>query len=170
MSEKWCIRFVLAAVVHGLIVAIWSALFLVDQIGITLNLARIVAGGSAGTWFTMGYLLYMLTGVLSMAVWGAIYYFISKTLNKPLYSDKLALVHFILFNVGVVGATWLMGYAGFLGGSLALAGKAAQIHPTIVVFSQPIGIFVAIGALSTLVGASNILVSFLRKAEKPETP
>jgi len=169
MSEKWCTRFTLAAVVHGLIVAIWSGLFLLDQFGITLNLARIVAGGSAGTWFTMGYLLYLLTGVLSMAAWGAIYYFLSKTLNKPLYSDKLALVHFILFNMGVIGATWLLGYAGFLGGSLAIAGKAAEIHPTIVVFVQPIGVFVAIGALSTLIGVSNILVSFVKKA-KPETP
>ncbi|MBS7653379.1 MAG: hypothetical protein QW486_09290 [Candidatus Bathyarchaeia archaeon] len=58
-----------------------------------------------------------------------------------------------------MGTTWLMGYAGFIGGSLLLAGRAAEVHQTIVGLVQPIGISVAIGALSTLIGVFNILRS-----------
>lgn len=159
MSERWSRRFTLAALIHGIIAAIWSGLFLVDQIGISLNLSRIVAGGSVGTWLTMGYLLYLITGPLSMAAWGAIYGPNLKNSGKSLYSDRLAWIHFVLFNIGVMGTTWLMGYAGFIGGSLLLAGRAAEVHQTIVGLVQPIGISVAIGALSTLIGVFNILRS-----------
>jgi len=155
VSEKWCLRFTVASVIHGLGVAVWSGLFLVDRIGITLNFSKIMAGGGAGTWFTIGYLLYMLTGFIGMAVQGAIYYFLPKLLNRSIYSDKLALAHFVLMNVAVVGATWLLGYAGFIGGSLAIAKQSELIHPSIVGFVEPIGYFVAIGSLSALIAIIN---------------
>ena len=163
MSDKWPLRFLMASVIHGSAFAVWSALFLLDGIGITLNLSKIIAGGGVGTWFTLGYLLYLITGFIGMAVIGALYYFISRLLKRPIYSDKLALAHFALMNVAVVGAPLLLGYAGFAGGSLVIAQKTNLVHTTVVGFVNPIGIFVALGALSVL----TFLVNFALTATRP---
>ncbi len=165
MSNRWSLYFNLAALIHSIIAAIWSGLFILDQFGIPLNMAKIIAGGSVGTWLTLGYLLYLVAGVMGMAAWGWIYDLISRLSKREVFSDKLALTHLILFNVGVVGVTWPMGYAGFIGGSLLLAGRAAEVHQTIVGLVMPIGISVAIGAISTLIGAANILLSLMRKTK-----
>jgi hypothetical protein len=169
MSEKWGLRFTLAAIFHGVFAAVWSGLFIVDQFGIQLNMAKIVAGGSVGTWLTLGYLLYLIAGVMGNMAFGSIYGLISRNQHGHLFSNKLALTHFILFNVGVIGVTWPMGYVGFLGGSLLLAGKTAEIHPKIVGFVLPIGISVAIGVLSTLIGATNIILSLMRTIKEKDT-
>lgn len=152
------------SIIHGFGVAVWSSLFLLDGIGITLNLSRIISGGGVGTWLMMGYLLYLITGFVGMAVLGAIYYFIPKLSNKELFSDKLALAHLILMNIAVVGATWMLGMAGFQGGSLALAGRMAEIHNTIVVYVEPIGYCILIGVISALLGIVNIVVTLTKKA------
>lgn len=133
-----------------------------------MNMARIVAGGSVGTWLTLGYLLYLVAGVMGTAAWGGIYGLISSNPHRSNFSDKLATAHFILYNLGVVGVTWPMGYVGFIGGSLLLAGRAAEIHPAIVGFVLPIGVSVAIGVLSTIIGAINILLSLMKEARDQE--
>lgn len=154
----------IASVIHGLGIALWSGLFLLDGIGIMLNLSRIIAGGSVGTWFTLGYLLYLITGFVGMGVQGAIYYLITKPSQRYLYSEKLALIHFVLMNVAVVGATWMLGIVGFKGGSLLIAGKtAAEIHPTIVMYVSPIGYCIIIGVIAAVLGAFNVMMTFRRR-------
>lgn len=134
-----------------------------------LNMSRIVAGGSVGTWLTLGYLLYLVAGIMGMAAWGGIYALISRTPNRSIFSDKLALAHFILYNLAVVGVTWPMGYAGFIGGSLLLAGKGvAEIHKTIEGLVLPIGVSVSIGVLSTIIGVINMLLSLMRESKRSE--
>jgi len=163
LSEKtgseWSTRFLGAAIAHGLGVAVWSGLFLTDQVGIVLNFSRIIAGGGAGMWFTVGYLLYLTAGFVGSATFATIYHLLTGSAGRSLFSSKLAAVHFALYNIAVVGATWLLGYAGWVGGSLALAGQAAQIHPTIVVYVIPIGVFVLIGCISALVFVINAALS-----------
>ena len=159
----------MASVIHGVGIAIWSGLFLLDGIGVTLNLSRIIAGGGVGTWFTMGYLLYLVTGFAGMVVQGTMYYLIPRISRRELYSDKLALGHFVLMNIAVVGATWMLGFAGFRGGSLALEERMSEIHPTIVVYSNPIGFCILIGVIAALLGAVNILMTLRKAVEKPLT-
>lgn len=164
MSKVWCKRFVVASVIHGLGIAIWSGLFLLDGIGITLNMSRIIAGGSVGTWFTLGYLLYFITGCVGMGVQGAIYYFVTKLSKRDLYSEKLALSHFVLMNIAIVGATWMLAIVGFKGGTLLLEGKtAAEIHPQIVMYVSPIGYCIIVGVIAAIIGALNVLMSFARE-------
>lgn len=159
MEQKWPRRFMVAAVVHGVGVAIWSGLFLLDGIGIPLNLSRIIAGGGAGTWFTVGYLLYMITGFLGMAAQGALYQYAISLTDGELHSDRLALFHFGLMNIALVGATWMLGYAGFTGGSLTLAGKGSEIHAAIVGYVNPVGYCILIGVVAALAGAYNTLMT-----------
>jgi hypothetical protein len=159
MKQKWSRRFMVAAVIHGAGVAVWSGLFLLDGIGISLNLSKIVAGGGAGTWFTVGYLLYMITGFLGMTAQGALYQYAASLNDGELHSDRLALVHFGLMNVAVVGATWMLGYAGFIGGSLTLADRVSEVHAAIVGYVNPVGICLLMGVIAALIGAYNTLMT-----------
>ena len=158
MSDKAYRLFVVASVVHGLGIAVWSGLFLLDGVGIPLNLSRIIAGGGAGTWFTVGYLLYLATGFIGMALQGFLYYAVGGS-GGSLFSGRLAAAHFVLMNIAVLGATWTMGYAGFVGGTLTLEGRVAEVHATIVGYVNPIGYFILVGVAAALVGAFNILRS-----------
>lgn len=161
-GNTWSRRFMVAAVIHGIGVAVWSGLFLLDGIGIPLNLSRIIAGGGAGTWFTVGYLLYMVTGFLGMASQGALYQYTASLNDGELHSDRLALVHFVLMNIAVVGATWMLGYAGYIGGSLTLADRVSEVHAAVVGYVNPIGICILIGVVAALVGAYNILMTIVK--------
>lgn len=156
MSNRWPKWFIYASLIHGVGVAMWAGLFLLDGIGITLNLARIIAGGGAGTWFAIGYLFYVITGFLGMSAQGFLYQYAAKDKGGEVYSDKLAAAHLILMNISVVGATWMLGYAGFIGGTLTLAQRVAEIHGAIAGYVNPIGYFMIIGMVATIIGAFNI--------------
>lgn len=157
--EKYYMWFVRASVLHGLGIAAWSGLFLLDGIGITLNFSRIIAGGGAGTWFTVGFILYLITGFIGMAVQGFLYYMIGAS-SGTLFSGRLATAHFALMNIAVIGATWLIGYAGFVGGTLTFADRVAEVHGAIIGYVNPIGIFLLVGVIAAIVGAYNLLRSY----------
>ena len=167
VSERWSKRFMIASVIHGIGFAVWSGLFLLDGIGFELNLSRIIAGGGAGTWFTIGYLLYLITGFVGMTVQGTLYYLTPQLFQRELYSDKLALAHFVLINIAVVSATWMLGMAGFQGGSLALAGREAEIHNTVIAYVVPIGYSIILGVGSALLYVANILMTIRNGTMKP---
>lgn len=167
LSERWARRFMIASVIHGIGFAVWTALFLLDGIGFQLNLSRIIAGGGVGTWFTVGYLLYLITGFVGMAVLGTLYYLTPRLFRRELYSDKLALAHFALMNIAVVSATWMLGMVGFQGRSLGLAGREAEIHGAVVAYVVPIGYSLVIGVGSVLAYAANILMTARKGTLKP---
>ena len=154
----------IAGVIHGFGVAVWSGLFLLDGIGMHLNLSRIIAGGGVGTWLTVGFFLYMITGFLGMTAQGALYQYASSFTDGELYSDRLALVHFVLMNIAVVGATWMLGYAGFTGGNLTLAGKVSEVHAAIGGYANPVGYCILIGVVAALAGVYNILMTLRKSA------
>ena len=162
MSGRWPKRFIYTSLIHGVGVAVWSGLFLLDGIGITLNLARIIAGGGAGIWFAVGFLFYVITGFLGMSAQGFLYQYAAKDKGGEVYSDKLAATHLILMNIAVVGATWMLGYAGFIGGSLTLAQRIAEVHGAIAVYVNPIGYFIIIGVVAAIIGAFNIAMTLKR--------
>jgi hypothetical protein len=67
----------------------------------------VIAGGSAGTWFTVGYVTCLLVGVIGVAVTALFYHHIDVILGKPCAGslNLLAWIHLILMNVGVIIAT-----------------------------------------------------------------
>lgn len=160
MLGKWPKWFFVASLIHGIGAATWSGLFLLDGIGFTLNLSRIIAGGGVGTWFTVGYMLYIITGFLGMVAQGVLYHVAAN--GGEVYSEKLAATHMVLMNIAIVGATWMLGFAGFTGGSLTLAGRIAEIHGAIVVYVSPIGYCILIGIVAAIIGTYNIFMT-LRK-------
>ena len=163
LKGKWMPRFIWAAIVQGFFAVLWT-LFIVNpwyQIFGSVAPSRMIALGSAGSWFTFGYILYIMIGVIAVAVTGLFYYYIEDILGKPYRgtTNLLAWLHFVLMNVGVAASTWALMYAGYQGGSyLAIHGVAngtaiGYTHVNILQpWVTPIGYLVGIAALGALLG------------------
>src|ERR671924_1063074 len=66
--SKWANRFVIAAIIQGALAAGATAFLLYDSQYGTPGAAKIVAGGGAGNWLTVGYLGFIIFGPLAAAV------------------------------------------------------------------------------------------------------
>ena len=113
--------FLYAAIVQGAIAVFITFLSAVgDQIGLyPVAVARVIAGGEAGMWFIMGYLTYLIVGVVAMAVTSLFYFYIETVLGKEYTgaAKALAWMHLVLGNIGVAGAAILAMIGGYLGGA-----------------------------------------------------
>ena len=168
---KWTTRFMYAAIAQGLAAFVITALIVLPIV--KPSPAQIIASGSAGTWLTVGYLSYLVVGVMGVAVTALFYHIIENGMHKAVtgVSSGLAWAHFALMNVGVAAATWMLMYAGFIGGSGLLPASsgggglnAGQVHPTIVGFVDPIGYAVIAVALGVLLGGIAFLLT-IRKSQ-----
>ncbi len=162
-------RFIWAAIIQGLFAVMWT-LFIVNpwyQLFGSVAPSRMIALGSAGSWFTFGYLLYIIIGVIGVAVTALFYFYIEEFQGKVYsgYSNILAWLHFILMNVGVAASTWSLMYAGYEGGSyLAIHGVTngtaiGYAHVNILSpWVNPIGYMVGLAALGALLGGLGYLI------------
>jgi len=116
------------------------------------NMSKVIAGGSAGTWLTVGYHLFLIVGVCVIFLCGAAYTLVKQATGRIAYSSKLAGLQLLLMEIGVLGACGLLYYAGYTAGLMMLAKMTEQVHPYLVNFVMPIGIFVIIGLLGGVVG------------------
>jgi hypothetical protein len=148
-------RFIWAAIAQGFFAVLWT-LFCVNpwyQWFGSVAPTRLFAEGSAGSWFELGYVLYI---IIAIAVTGLFYYYIEDIQGKLYsgYANILAWLHYILMNVGVAAASWSLMYAGYIGGSyLATYGTTngtaityAHVH-YLEPWVNPIGYMVGIAAL-----------------------
>ncbi len=175
--SKWANRFILAAVVQGALFVGLTAYLLYQGVYGSPAASRIVAGGGAGTWLTVGYLGYMTLGVLAVAVTALFYRHIERDLGKPYgrLTGSLAWVHLFLMNIGVTVSTWLMMHAGYRGGAAALptvvgglGWNFGQVHEQILQYYPPyIAAFMAVGLVGALVGGLGYLLAWLRPARVP---
>ena len=156
MAETWAKRFVWVALIHAVIAAIISVLFVFAPGGEGKELSRMIAAGSAGIWVFVGYSMYIIAGFIALSAWAFIYYVSGET------NDWLSLAHLILHNIGLI-APLMIFTAGIQGGTLVLEGNFAAIHPTIVWASVPSGILAGLLALGSIIGVINILIALLRK-------
>ncbi|MDA4119081.1 MAG: hypothetical protein OK436_00660 [Thaumarchaeota archaeon] len=171
---KWMPRFLWAATIQGFFAVAWT-LFIVNpwyQWFGSVAPSRMIAEGSAGSWFTFGYLLYITIGVIAVAVTGLFYYFIEDVQGKVYggLTNGLAWLHFVLMNVGVAASTWALMYAGYEGGSyLAIHGVTngtaiGYAHVNILSpWVTPIGYLVGIAALGAIFGGLGYLIRSRKK-------
>lgn len=169
--SKWANRFIWAAVAQGACALAWTMLIIAPFV--TPPISRIIAGGSAGTWFFVGYITYLVVGVIGVAVTSLFYHHIEVNLRKPFkgLGNILAGIHFILMNVGVAGATWLLMIAGYTGGKALqptqLGGlgftNPGQVHPLIAGYVEPIGYFIIALGVGVLAGGLGYVLTYLRK-------
>src|SRR5206468_3460808 len=82
-TSRWANRFIIAAIVQGALAAGVTSYLLYDAVYGSPGPARIVAGGSAGTWLTVGYLGYIMLGPLAAAVTALFYQHLEVNLRAP---------------------------------------------------------------------------------------
>jgi len=152
-SAEWLRRFGYGSLVNGFIFLVMSEAALISE----WNVSRTIAGGSAGMWYTMGYLLLGIAGVAAIFLCGVAYYIFPKISAGTIYNDKLAWIHLAFMEIGTLGSTLLLSWTGINAAALERA-KAAYpvIHGYFVQFQLPIAIMVAIAGLGALIGIVNL--------------
>ena len=163
--------FLYAAILQGGIAAVVTFLGAFGNLVGLLPVAAafVIASGSAGTWFTVGYLTYLIVGVVGTAV-TSLFYFHIETIQGKTYkrnSRLLAWIHLILGNIGVGGAGLLAMLGGYLGGAAmqpATAGgrgwDAGLVHVNILQFYElPIGGFILLGLVGFVAGGLGYVAS-----------
>ncbi len=170
-NEKWSHRFIIAAVIQSIFAAIWTIPIVLPWI--KPSVAMVMAAGSAGTWFTVGYILYIIVGVLGNAAIGLIYQHFETVEGKVVsgITNALAWLQLILFNLGVMAATWSLMIAGYFGEAdllpPAVGGKGlteGQVHVLLLShFINPVGTFVIITVLGVIIGAIAFLSISLKE-------
>jgi hypothetical protein len=172
-ESKWANRWIWASIINGLFATIWT-LYFFGPMQPTPSPSRVIAGGSAGTWLFVGYISYIVVGVLATAITALFYYYIEVTLNKPFsgITNVFAWLHLILGNIGVIGATWLMMIAGFQGGAALLPKSVggggltvAQVHEQILApYPYMIEPFILMVAAGALLGGLAYVINWKRKS------
>jgi hypothetical protein len=178
--SKWANRFVIAAIVQGALAASATAFLLYDSQYGTPGAAKIVAGGGAGNWLTVGYLGFIIFGPLAAAVTSLFYQHLESNLRAPYtgISNVFAWLHLVLMNVGVTGATWLMWIGGWRAvnfisttGSSTFC-KANPTDPSCSVhvqvlgpLVQPIAVFAIVALLGAFAGGVGYVMAWRRSMQ-----
>jgi hypothetical protein len=164
-NDTWARRFMAAAIIQGAIIVALTLFLVLSQIStLKPEVSRVIASGGAGTWFTFGYLSYIVIGVIGVAVSSAFYHYLSGGFTRAV--SVLAWIHLILMNIGTTAAAGMMMYAGYQGGAsmlpTAIGGRgfdAQQAHSIMAPFVEPIaGSILAILAGVVAGGAGFLIV------------
>jgi heme/copper-type cytochrome/quinol oxidase subunit 1 len=174
-SSRMAEFFLYAAIIQGAIVALITFLGAFgDTIGLyPVAVARVIAGGEAGTWFTLGYVAYIIVGVVAMAV-TALFYFFIETVQGKVYkgtAKALAWIHLVLGNVGVAGAAILAMVGGYLGGAAMQPSQfggrgwnTGQVHVGILqYYTEPIAAFLLLALIGFTLGGLGYILALRSK-------
>jgi putative flippase GtrA len=167
----WAKRFMGAAIIQGLLAVILTLAIIFGQMYVKPEVSRVIAFGSAGMWFTMGYIMYILVGVIGVGVSALFYHYLEYTLATPYkgIAKYLAMLHLVMMNVGIAGSTWLMMYGGYNGakamlpvevGGLGL--NAAAAHEILAPLIMPIAAFIIILVAGIIAGGVGFIVTYRR--------
>jgi hypothetical protein len=163
--------FLYAAIIQGAVAAVITFLGAFgDQIGLLpAAVSRVIAGGEAGIWFTVGYLTYLIVGVVAMAVTSLFYFYIETVQGKTYkgMTKALAWMHLVLSNVGVAGAALIAMWGGYWGGRAMLPANngglgwnSGQVHVNILGSLPPyIAVFLGLALLGFFVGGLGYLIA-----------
>ena len=122
-----------------------------------LNVSRTIAGGSAGTWYVMGYLLLGIVGVVGIFLSGAAYYLFAQANAGNIFNTKLAWVHLVFMDVGAVATSLLLAWAGYGAAAMLRDGvEQGLVHLYLVQFEEPIAVFMVLAGLGALAGIVNL--------------
>lgn len=174
-TSRMAALFLYAAIAQGAIAAAITFLGgFGDQIGLyPVSVSRVIAGGEAGMWFVMGYVMYIIVGVVATAV-TSLFYFYIETVQGKVYkgaAKALSYVHLVLGNVGVAGTALLAMVGGYLGGAAmqpaqfgGMGWNTGQVHVHILqYYSTPIAAFLGLALIGFLSGGIGYLLALHSK-------
>ena len=159
---------------QGAIIVGITAFLVLSQISfLKPEVSRVIAAGGAGTWFTFGYFIYIVVGVIGVAVSAIFYYYIESVLAKQYngtIAKALAWGHIILMNLGTTAATSMLMYAGYASGAamlpVSIGGKGfnqGQAHQILSPFVEPISVAILVLLLGVLLGGIGFLLVYKTK-------
>ena len=169
--SRWANRFIWASIIQGLFAVAWTIPIVLPNI--SPSVAQVIASGSAGTWFLVGYTMYIVVGVFGAAVTALFYHHLEVEMKKTIkgFSNALAWVHLVVMNVGAAAVTWALMFAGYFGEADLMpaseGGKglnAGQVHVILLShFIDPVGVLLIITALGVLAGGLVFVLTYFRK-------
>ena len=114
-----------------------------------------------GTWMFVAYFSFLIAGVVGSLAWSLIYYMIPRLFGRQKLSGPLSIFHLVALEVGVLGATALMGiFPGYIGGTLIHDGIGQFVVTRVIEWSViPIGTLIFVALIATLTGILNLIVS-----------
>jgi heme/copper-type cytochrome/quinol oxidase subunit 1 len=166
----WTRRFITAAIVQGAIIVGLTVFIIFGEISILEpGVSRVIAAGGAGTWFALGYVLYIVIGVIGVAVSALFYLYIERVLKKQYKDHKgarvVAWIHLILMNIGATIAMGMLMLAGYRGGAAMLPTSvgglgldAGQTHEILAPFIEPIAIAILVLIFGIICGGIGFLL------------
>ena len=155
MSNNQFMRFFYFASFNAILGSIWTFLILIPD----LSISRIIALGSAGTWFFVGYITFLVVGCAGIFSCGVAHFMFLSIKNK-IPNTKITWLGLIVWEIGLIGSTCLLGLSGFIGGSGLLDGLSiGEIHESIVIYALPIEILVGITILGFLISIINLYMA-----------
>ncbi len=154
-SRRWGRIFGFVALYHVTVAAAWTGLTAIPD----LNIPRLIAGGSAGMWYTTAYFMYIIAGAVGMTAFAAMYYIAEGKVN-----NILGKLHLLISNVGIAGASYMLGYAGYNAGYMqhVLEMPTEEIHHFLAPFVEPLGVLVLVAVLGVMVGVVSLVLAFRR--------
>lgn len=170
-ESRWATRFVWAAIVQGALGAALTGFFVLGETGyLSPPISLLISATIPGIWVALGYFAYIVIGVVGMAVTALFYQYLEVNL-KSLYKGKfsaLAWLHLILSNIGILGATWLVIYAGYLTGiatlTATLGGMGLSLkeveNSVLARFLMPITAFASLTILGILLGGLGYILVY----------
>ena len=182
-KSRWASRFIGAVfVLGGVAWAIIAVLVLGNVLAGMGNYtfgpatSRIVAGGGAGSWFTMGLLSYLLIGVAGIGMSALFYSHIEGTLGTPLtgWRNIAGWIHLAVGGIAAAAASLLMTWGGFQAGAALLppdVGGGGQnvgfVHTNILnPIAAPLAALMGIALLGYLIGGIGLLSAWIAARRK----
>jgi hypothetical protein len=176
MENRWARRFMAAAIMQGAILVGLTAFLVLSQISfLKPEVSKVMAAGSAGTWLTFGYIIYILIGVIGVAVSSIFYHYLgegstnARRSRSIRASNVLAWIHLFLMNAGIFATCIMMMYAGYVAGSSMLpissGGKgytAIQAHGLIGIYVDPISVAILLVLVGVTAGGAGFLLNYRR--------
>ena len=173
-TGTWTKRFMAASVVQGAVVVGLTLFLVLGQLYLKPEVSRVMAAGGAGTWLTLGYVMYILVGVLGVAVSSLFYHYLEVIMAKRLQgiSNLLGWIHLVLMNAGTAAAMGMLMYAGYLGGASMLPANvggrgfdAGQAHELLGPFTEPISLAILVLLAGVMAGGLGFLLTYRRPAK-----
>ncbi len=166
----WTKRFITAAIVQGAIIVAFTVFIIIGEISIIKpGISRVIASGGAGTWFTFGYIMYIVVGVIGVAVSALFYLYLERVLKKQYQNHRgakvVAWIHLILMNFGTTATMGMLMLAGYAGGAamlpVSVGGQgfnAGQAHEILAPFIEPIAATVLVLIFGIICGGVGFLL------------
>jgi hypothetical protein len=118
-----------------------------------------------GTWMYFSFFAFLTVGVLGTLGWAVLWDLIKKYFGVTETNKYLSAAHFSITELAVYGETCLMFAVGYIGGGAALIGipKEEITQGLIGWMVVPIGIFILLYLVGTLLGIANLALAIVSR-------